>query len=221
MIQLLRVAPAARNCRGCPWTRCGNKAVERATPGMPTRRGCASEIEKLLDTVTQISEVMLAGGQRAPKRTAERRASRDKWSMLGRMQGSIQAMPLHGLGGDGERMNWGRRCSRTLPRVCCCLLARNRSSSAGGRPDPTCASAPCSVRIGRRPTAHNLRLLYRRRGRGVPEEFDVYWSHEIWMLQHTVGLLRGEDSVDATGLEYEMVSGRARHHSRECCRKSG
>jgi len=86
------------------------------------------------------------------------------------------------------------------------LLLPSSAVKFGGRsPGPDVRLGPLRVRIGRRPTAHNLRLLYRRRGRGIPEEFDVYWSHEIWMLHHTVGLLRDEDSVDATGLEYEMV----------------
>jgi hypothetical protein len=47
--------------------------------------------------------------------------------------------------------------------------------------------------------------LYKRRGRGVPEEYDVFWSHELWMLHHTVGLLRDEDSVEVRGLQYELA----------------
>lgn len=85
------------------------------------------------------------------------------------------------------------------------LLPREALKLGGRARGPDVHVGPVRVRIGRKPTAHNLRLLYRRRGRGVPEEFDVYWSHEIWMLHHTVGLLCDEESVEATGLEYEMV----------------
>jgi hypothetical protein len=87
------------------------------------------------------------------------------------------------------------------------LLLRDHGSLKFGGPrrarDFRCG--PVRVRIGRKPTAHNLRELYKRRGRGLPEEFDVFWSHEIWMLHHTVGLLRDEDSVEARSLQYEMV----------------
>jgi hypothetical protein len=86
------------------------------------------------------------------------------------------------------------------------LVLPRAALKLGGRPTgPDVRLGPLRVRIGRKPTVHNLRLLYKRRGRGIPEEFDVYWSHEIWMLQHTVGVLCAEDSVEASGLEYEMV----------------
>jgi len=110
------------------------------------------------------------------------------------------------------RMDWAETETGELgmamapdPAARMLLLPREALKFGGRSPVPDVRLGPLRVRIGRRPTAHNLRLLYRRRGHGIPEEFDVYWSHEIWMLHHTVGLLRNEDSVEATGLEYEMV----------------
>jgi hypothetical protein len=87
------------------------------------------------------------------------------------------------------------------------LLLRSGGSVKFGGPRRAADArfGPLRVRIGRKPTALNLRALYKRRGRGVPEEFDVFWSHELWMLHHTVGLLRDEDTVEARGLQYEMV----------------
>jgi hypothetical protein len=86
------------------------------------------------------------------------------------------------------------------------LLGSGASRRFGGpRHAPDLRCGPLRVRIGRKPTALNLRALYKRRGRGVPEEFDVFWSHELWMLHHTVGLLRDEDTIEARGLQYEMV----------------
>lgn len=86
------------------------------------------------------------------------------------------------------------------------LLGSRESLKLGGpRRAPDVRFGPLRVRIGRKPTALNLRALYKRRGRGVPEEFDVFWSHELWMLHHTVGLLRDEDTIEARGLQYEMV----------------
>ncbi|MGC9949079.1 MAG: hypothetical protein ABSF64_22145 [Bryobacteraceae bacterium] len=53
--------------QGMPMEQVWKQAVERAIRNTD-QEGLRREIEKLLDTVTQISEVMFAGGQRAPKR---------------------------------------------------------------------------------------------------------------------------------------------------------
>ncbi|MGC4052814.1 MAG: hypothetical protein QM757_26080 [Paludibaculum sp.] len=60
------------------------------------------------------------------------------------------------------------------------------------------------VRVGRRPIALNVATLYRRRGRPVPEEYLVYEGHNIWLLNHSVGILRDRGALDASHVHYEM-----------------
>jgi hypothetical protein len=85
------------------------------------------------------------------------------------------------------------------------LEPREALKFGGRRATSDLRMGPVRVRIGRKATIHNLRSLYKRRGRGLPEEFDIFWSHEVWLLNHTVGLLRDEDSVEAHSLQYELV----------------
>jgi hypothetical protein len=84
------------------------------------------------------------------------------------------------------------------------LTPRAGLTYGGKRSNSDLKVGPCRVRIGRRPTIHNLRSLYKRRGRGLPEEFDIFWTHEVWLLNHTVGLLRDENSLEAYSLQYEL-----------------
>jgi hypothetical protein len=57
------------------------------------------------------------------------------------------------------------------------LLGSGASAKFGRTPTSDVRLGGLRVRIGRKPAIHNLRTLYKRRGRGVPEEYDVFWSH--------------------------------------------
>ncbi|MGA2136963.1 MAG: hypothetical protein ABSH50_32125 [Bryobacteraceae bacterium] len=60
------------------------------------------------------------------------------------------------------------------------------------------------VRIGRRPIAMNIAALYRKRGRPVPDEYNIYEGYNIWLLNHSVGILRGRGALDASHVHYEI-----------------
>jgi len=60
------------------------------------------------------------------------------------------------------------------------------------------------VRIGRRPIAMDIASLYRRRGRAVPDEYMVFEGHNIWLLNHSVGILRGRGALDPSHVHYEI-----------------
>jgi hypothetical protein len=63
------------------------------------------------------------------------------------------------------------------------------------------------VRIGRRPIALNLGALYKRRGHPIPEEFEIYQGHHIWMLSQSLSVLRDGKSLDVSHLHYEIEFG--------------
>jgi hypothetical protein len=65
-------------------------------------------------------------------------------------------------------------------------------------------SGTVRLRIGRQPIAQNLRALYKRNGRAVPEEFEVFWKHEIWLFNHSMGVLGEGDDEDIEQLSYEL-----------------
>jgi hypothetical protein len=60
------------------------------------------------------------------------------------------------------------------------------------------------VRVGRRPIAMNLANLYSKRGRAVPDEYMVYEGYNIWLLNHSVGILRERGALDASHVYYEI-----------------
>lgn len=81
------------------------------------------------------------------------------------------------------------------------LLVGPRRSHYGGA---DIEKGALRVRVGRRPIAMNLASLYRRRGRAVPEEYQVYEGHNIWLLNHCVGILRERGALDASHVYYEI-----------------
>lgn len=46
-----------------------------------------------------------------------------------------------------------------------------------------------TLRIGYRPQARNLRLLYEKSGRQLPPDLDVYHAYDLWLLTHSVGIV--------------------------------
>jgi hypothetical protein len=60
----------------------------------------------------------------------------------------------------------------------------------GGEPD--ISKGEISLRIGYRPQARNLRLLYEKAGKQMPPDFEVYSAYDLWLLTHTVGIVDNE-----------------------------
>jgi len=55
-----------------------------------------------------------------------------------------------------------------------------------------------------RPVARNLQTLYRRDGRPIPDEYEIFWDHELWLLSHSVTVIRGGDDAEIDNLCYEI-----------------
>jgi len=57
------------------------------------------------------------------------------------------------------------------------------------------------IRIGRRPTAKNLRRVYELTGRAVPQDIEVFRSYDLWLLTNSFSVLKegGFDQVQQVG----------------------
>jgi hypothetical protein len=62
------------------------------------------------------------------------------------------------------------------------------------------------VRLGDRPLARNLRRLYEKAHKKLPPNLSVYDSYDLFLIPHSVGLLRksGTASVKAVGYEADF-----------------
>jgi hypothetical protein len=62
------------------------------------------------------------------------------------------------------------------------------------------------VRLGNRPLAKNLRSLYEKAHRELPSDLAVFDSYDLWLVPHSVGILRrhGSALVHAVGYEADF-----------------
>ncbi|HEX8175553.1 MAG TPA: hypothetical protein VF543_10570 [Pyrinomonadaceae bacterium] len=60
------------------------------------------------------------------------------------------------------------------------------------------------VRIGQRPIARSLRELYEKAGKELPSDLQVFNSFRLWMITHTMSVIREPGMRDISGLSYEV-----------------
>jgi hypothetical protein len=71
------------------------------------------------------------------------------------------------------------------------VLLESPSGAKLGGERPTGASPSVNVSAGRSHLVRNLRSVYKRSGRAIPEDVEIFWRHEIWIIQHTVRIEAG------------------------------
>lgn len=54
---------------------------------------------------------------------------------------------------------------------------------------PDAAYEDLKLRVGRRPIARSLSSMYCEGGRELPQEYEVFWGHELWLVEHSVGVV--------------------------------
>jgi hypothetical protein len=75
------------------------------------------------------------------------------------------------------------------------LLERPSKTKLGGERGAA-GSPQVRLRTGRSPLVRNLRELHKSRGGSVPEDFEIFWRHGIWVVQHTVAVDPGGSADD-------------------------
>jgi hypothetical protein len=85
------------------------------------------------------------------------------------------------------------------------LLQWPSRQTLGGEPARDLERGGVQLRIGRKPLARSLQTLYRSRGRIVPDDYEVFWGHELWLVDHTVGIIRYDGSEDIDHLCCELA----------------
>ncbi len=76
--------------------------------------------------------------------------------------------------------------------------------SFGGEELPV-EAAGWNVSLVATPTCQALSELYVRNGRSLPEEAEVYWGHEIWLVTFAAAVtLAGENAPSACGIEIRL-----------------
>jgi hypothetical protein len=88
------------------------------------------------------------------------------------------------------------------------LLDRPSATKLGGE-GGAAGSPQVRLRTARSPVVSNLRALHKNRGGSVPEGFEIFWRHEIWVVQHTVAVDPGgsADEVEQFCCELRFPSG--------------
>lgn len=72
----------------------------------------------------------------------------------------------------------------------------------GGEAD--IAKGSITLRIGYRPQARNLRLLYEKSGKQLPPELEVYQAYDLWLLTHTVGIVDNDFARNVRQVGYKV-----------------
>jgi hypothetical protein len=81
------------------------------------------------------------------------------------------------------------------------LLAVPPSQRSFGR-EPVVEKGRVRLRIGERPIVRNLKVLYRKSGKTLPPDLEVFAAYDIWLIVFVVGTVReaGFREVDRFGL---------------------
>ncbi len=61
-----------------------------------------------------------------------------------------------------------------------------------------------TLRIGYRPQARNLRLLYEKSGKQLPPDLEVYHAYDLWLLTHTVGIVDNDFARNVRQFGYKV-----------------
>lgn len=61
------------------------------------------------------------------------------------------------------------------------------------------------VRIGRRPFVRSLRALYESSGREIPPGMEIFKAYKLWLLTHSVSVVREPGRRDIRRLGYEVA----------------
>jgi hypothetical protein len=85
------------------------------------------------------------------------------------------------------------------------LLQWPSQQTLGDEPARDLERGGVQLRIGRRPLARSLQSLYRSTRRTVPDEYEIFWGHELWLVDHTVGIIRYDGSEDIEHLGCEVA----------------
>jgi hypothetical protein len=70
--------------------------------------------------------------------------------------------------------------------------------------DPDIEVGRLRLRVGERPVARNLRALYELRKRGLPEDLEVFISYDIWLLTHSVSVVKEGGFKKIRQIGYQM-----------------
>lgn len=82
------------------------------------------------------------------------------------------------------------------------LLVPPSERTFGAEPD--IEAGRIRLRIGERPVARNLRVLYELGKREVPADLEVFLSYDIWLLTHTISVVQEGGFKQIRQLGYEM-----------------
>jgi len=66
------------------------------------------------------------------------------------------------------------------------------------------------VRLGDRPIARNLRTLYERGHEDFPEDLVLFDKYDVWLITHSIGVIRKEGRAKVKTLGYEALYDNAR-----------
>lgn len=72
-------------------------------------------------------------------------------------------------------------------------------------PEPVLERGNIEVRIGRRPFVRSMRALYESSGRQVPLGMEVFKAYKLWLLTHSVSVVREPGRGDIRRLGYEVA----------------
>jgi hypothetical protein len=72
-------------------------------------------------------------------------------------------------------------------------------------PEPQIERDNIEVRIGRRPFVRSLRALYESSGQEVPRGMEVFTAYELWLLTHSISMVKEPGRRDVRRLGYEVT----------------
>lgn len=61
------------------------------------------------------------------------------------------------------------------------------------------------IRLGDRPIARNLQTLYEQGHKGFPEDLVLFDKYDVWLIPHSIGLIRMEGRAKVKTLGYEAL----------------
>lgn len=82
------------------------------------------------------------------------------------------------------------------------LLVPPSKRTFGAEPDVE--AGRIRLRIGERPVARNLRVLYELSKREVPADLEVFISYDIWLLTHSISVVKEGGFKQIRQLGYQM-----------------